>query len=136
MPLPSADAIDAFIKETADEGGVPLVTRLSDGTATVEIRFPMGSPYPHRHVVTWSDDYEDVARQAREAYSRHGVSETEKFTMRCSYTSFDDMMRARDRQASKVKAMGRPGPKSDPFTMSLDISALAQALGPRPLLAR
>ena len=80
-----------------------MVTRLSDGTATVEILFPMGSPYPHRHVVTWSDDYEDVARQAREAYSRHGVSETEKFTMRCSYTSFDDMMRARDRQVSKVK---------------------------------
>ena len=90
----------------------------------------MGSPDPHRHVVTWTDDYEDVARQAREAYSRHGVPETEKFTMQCSYTSFDDAMRCRSRQASKVKAMGRPAAKVAPVTMSLNFSVLAQALGP------
>ena len=44
MPVPTADAIDTFVKETAAEGGTPSLTRRSDGTATAEIRFPMGRP--------------------------------------------------------------------------------------------
>ena len=92
MPLPTADAIDTFIKKTAAKGGDPAITTLPDGTSVLEIQFPMGSPNPHRAVVTWSNDYEDVARQAREAYSHHGVPETEKFAMPMAYTSFADAM--------------------------------------------